>query len=1343
MTFNVRLRAYSPGTDTKLGFLADPISFQASFVHNNDGALTVKYSELGEDGNLAARTVDQGLDVALEYSTGGAWAEPDNGRFLMVGKDYDRHDPAKVHNLSLVSWSWLMTKICDLNLTKLEGSKSKNAGKRKFASKDAGDIVKTLLDEHDARSGPAVPIVRDSWSASVDSAGVAWSKKRTRYYEPGQPLHDRLDALVQDGLCDWRTRGRGLRMYNQNSACIDRSATVRLAYGDDLNDAPSTVSQSDRVARLLVKGDGKHRVTVTDPAVPELYGRWEAMMDASGVDSNAELDEAGDSELATRNRVKGEYTRDLTLSGTFLPFVDYNVGDWITAPGAAGSERLRVMQITITRDEQNGLSGNVVLGDRFTSADLKMAGKLAAITGGSTAAGGSGTSASVPVDTRQPAAPTNLAVTSDLYFSAGRWLVRCDLSWDAVTLATDGTELEIDHYTILGQRGAEPWKTLASTPNLSMTVDGLTPGDGWLFAVQAVGATTTGTGVLSPTVSVTLPVDQVPPQVPSVPALSSAAGVLHVRWDGLDSTGAAMPDDFVRVEVLTGTSNPPAVLSGSLARAGEAVVASAVGETVWVALRAVDVAGNVSALSAVASTVIKSVLDDTGLAAALAGKSQVIASDNDPALVGGNTIKDGDWWFLTSDGKITAIQRRVSGAWVVDQIHGSEVLAALSVVARNLAADAVTADKIQAGAIYSKLTATHELKADVIETGILNAALTLSGVIATAATGSRVVLDQNGITVYDASGTPAVEMTAATTRFTGKVVTDQLTVSETGLYKLAGAGEIASGSTLTLASQITAPTSAPSVSSFYNSITLKGPSGEALTPRAVCPDGSGGFFSSNVEHRIDSDGYGMDIPLVYRHDSTGAWVATWRAATATDVDALLWTQPSLTFLDGVLYFPSVAQRASYVWGVSIISLTAAGAAHITSTWVQLSPASSPSVAISNDGTNLVLAWKANNIQERFTTCTTAAVAVETVSAPTGTETTSPPVGCAVGTFDFGAKHFIFATSGETFKVLSAAGSWASGYEFAQASATTVGVWWYSGVFYSADATGRVYTHDGHKWTDSGATKTYNWAYSWYDAIGTVRETTVGPAAAVTIKKRARVAATIPAWTPGGDEYPNQARIYAAVSGGSYYLQGAASGTTITLSSIAQTGTTPPAASTFLAATPAQISNPDGTLVISADGTVNINGPLLIAGAPIYGRMTKTSTGPAYSANTWTQVTGFTSEDVENGVTVDRSAGRFAITTPGWYRVKLHARWQNYGSVYRRQVAIVRGTAAPAADNSNVIAGSVFETTGWLAHDLEERRVYLDAGVITLWVYSAVGSTFNNTSSGPVPPPTYFEIEKVL
>ena len=127
------------------------------------------------------------------------------------------------------------------------------------------------------------------------------------------------------------------------------------------------------------------------------------------------------------------------------------------------------------------------------------------------------------------------------------------------------------------------------------------------------------------------------------------------------------------------------------------------------------------------------------------------------------------------------------------------------------------------------------------------------------------------------------------------------------------------------------------------------------------------------------------------------------------------------------------------------------------------------------------------------------------------------------------------------------------------------------------------------------------------------------------------------------------------------------------------------------------------------------------------KMTKTDRGPTYSANTWTKVTGFGSSDYNLGLGTNTAAGEISVSaySAGYFDLTFHARWQSYGSVYDRSAAIVLGTSAPATDASNVLGQDTYTQSGWLIHTVVANDVYLNAGdVISFWVRSAVGSTFN-------------------
>jgi hypothetical protein len=141
----------------------------------------------------------------------------------------------------------------------------------------------------------------------------------------------------------------------------------------------------------------------------------------------------------------------------------------------------------------------------------------------------------------------------------------------------------------------------------------------------------------------------------------------------------------------------------------------------------------------------------------------------------------------------------------------------------------------------------------------------------------------------------------------------------------------------------------------------------------------------------------------------------------------------------------------------------------------------------------------------------------------------------------------------------------------------------------------------------------------------------------------------------------------------------------------------------------------------------------------------TSAGGAYAATTWVKVTGFNVtnySNVANGAfTVDATNGAFNIAKTGYYDIEFLGRWQSYGSVNGRSMAICSNASAPATDASNVIAVNNYETGAWLISTLPAQGAYLAAGAnVTFWIRSATTSTFNAVNTA-IPGWTYIAIKE--
>ena len=611
-SLHARLVAYRP-FGARIGVLAEPVSFSASMLHNDDGAISIEYSMLSGDAQAFARQLTDGLEVAVEVSDGTGYREPDNARFVITGRSGKTDDRTRTVTYSGQSISWLLSKAENNDSSHLLAD-GDNKGKRPFYSSNPGTILKTLLAENKARGGVATGLTL-GFDTARDAGGAAWAKKYTLYYSLGTDLQTILSSLVNGGGCDWRTTGRTLKLWNADSTALSRdlSTQVVLQLARDIGEAPFEESIADLASTILVEGDNNLLFSMDNPAAPTPWGKWESYSSQGGVSDKDTAQAFMQSTLDDAARVRGQYTRDLIVSDVdSLPLIDYHAGDWITAPTVSHGEKVRVQEIDLSMRQGEGLSCSIALNDIKYDASVRQAKKIKGITGGAALAGSEGgTTASSDRDHRVPKAPLGLIVQTDAYIgSDGFAHGLATASWSAVTEATNNTSIEISNYAIEWRKHVDgaPWHSAGTTDKTQLGFGGLDCGTQIEVRVRAVPTYSDKLGEWSSVFVATVESDTTPCSVPSKPVLSSELGVVTVHWDGKTSTGAQMESDFDHIEVGEGAATAGmTVISATQSGPGDYLVTGlAAGSQHSYALRSVDHAGNRSDWSAVATVTVAS-----------------------------------------------------------------------------------------------------------------------------------------------------------------------------------------------------------------------------------------------------------------------------------------------------------------------------------------------------------------------------------------------------------------------------------------------------------------------------------------------------------------------------------------------------------------------------------------------------------------------------------------------------------------------------------------------------------------------------------------------------------------
>lgn len=548
------------------------------------------------------------LELALEYWSGSEWVEPANCRFLVNADDDDDTDVAEVHSLQGVALvPWLLKKMI---VQMPDDPDDLVDGHRPFNSATPGAVLKTVVDE--AQDDGWAPFLSYDFDADDDSAGVPWVNQLTIQYRPGTNGWVVLKNLIDQGIVEYRTEQRLLRLFNPGTGVDHSDDNPPIRVGRHAKSTPVKRNLDDLLTDVTLFGDNGFVLEVNNPsAVPDL-GTLTAAIQQGGVSDPGTAALLAEAQLTKGEQVREQIrTTEAALTADYLPFIDYQVGDWVQGWMRGDWERLRVAELVLSKQLNGVVEVSPVLNDRFIDLLARLARRTAGIVGGAVA-GGTGAVPSDPGDdSRAPKAPVGLVVSSTGYWSNDTPLSQLAAEWTAVTEAVDNVAIQIGHYELWARLddGADESDVQTTTDGTVATWSPYAPLSEWLVKVRAISKNGVP-GAFSAEEPVTMlnPTDEV--DTPTAPQLTSSNGVVIVGWDGLISgTPPTLPPAHFR-QINVEFSGEE---SGDYARLGTLFIGNqranyaglGVGSLVWFRFVGVDSLGRESSPStAVAVTVL-------------------------------------------------------------------------------------------------------------------------------------------------------------------------------------------------------------------------------------------------------------------------------------------------------------------------------------------------------------------------------------------------------------------------------------------------------------------------------------------------------------------------------------------------------------------------------------------------------------------------------------------------------------------------------------------------------------------------------------------------------------------
>lgn len=559
--------------------------------------------------------ITDGYDVAVQVATPGkGWREVRNGRLRVLVEGTPGRAEGDMWTFSGINAVWWDMGGCVLADRNLNEN-----NEREFRNATPGTYLQTFLTE--AQDEGCGTLITETFSTSGDTEGVVWPQTITFAVPLTMTMQEMIKTLSDQGLVDWWTEGNELVTATPGRG-RRLDDTVHLKLGREITDTPGASDATGVVNHVRVIGENGLRAWHSQgDGGPR--GKRAVVMNQSGVtDAGAALVLA--THFLAKSQVRRQqYTRELRFAFTddpamgaaaFFPYEDYLTGDWVTAPGRDGvDEAMRVYQVLLS-SSSDGMSGNLQLNDRILDADVRRDRKLAALSRGTS--GGTGTSPSPTTPkANAPGKVQGITTDSDPYMiSGGEWRIATRIMWLEPSKATSSITYDME-YMQVNRWWYYPVSGIVGT---DYSVSNLLPETEYQVRVRGVNPASDGglAGEWSDWAYFMTVRDEVPPEKPTVPQLSSDLGTVKVMWDEklVDPNGGvtAPPPDFLYVSVEADVAGAGWEEVDQITVGSPFTVIAPLdpGTVLQVRLVAVDTSGNRSEYSTLASITVRGVLDD-------------------------------------------------------------------------------------------------------------------------------------------------------------------------------------------------------------------------------------------------------------------------------------------------------------------------------------------------------------------------------------------------------------------------------------------------------------------------------------------------------------------------------------------------------------------------------------------------------------------------------------------------------------------------------------------------------------------------------------------------------------